>query len=275
MQTFIVAPGSADEALHAAEQLSGLSKGSAQRLVKPSPTLDEMERLMIYRRMYPLRMEEALSVDFPVCKKLLGARNFMRLVEDYVEAHPSTSWTLDHLGSDFVGFVEHHPMGQTFPGLYNLARLEQALCEAFNAEDSATLALDHLTEIEPEAWFDASFEPIPALQLLSLESNANDLYLAFNRDEDLPEHEASLQNVVVWRAEDQIWRMPVSDSAAMMLKALMKGTAMGDALSEVLEKHAVDEQKPFEWFRDWVSEGFFQALHVPPTPSVQESSATL
>ncbi len=272
MQTFIVSPGTADEALHAAEQLSGFSEGSAQRLVKPSPTLDEMERLMIYRQMYPLRMEEALSVDFPVCKELLGRRNFMNLVEDYVEVHPSTSWTLDHLGRQFVGFVQGHKLCEKFPGLYDLARLEQALCEAFNADDSVTLDMESLAEIDPEAYFDACFEPIPALRLISLESNANDLYLAFNRDEELPDHEPAPQKVVVWRNDNQIWRMPISEAAALMLASLMEGTPMGDALSMVLEKHTLDEQQPFEWFRTWVGEGFFQTLHVPTNPSIPETS---
>ncbi len=264
MQTFIVAPGTPDEALSSAEKLSGLAPGSAERLVQRSATLDEMERLMIYRRMYPLRMEEALAIDFPVVKKLLGAKVFRGLVEEYVEAYPSRSWTLDHLGQHLVEFVETHRLTKEYPGLWDLVRLEQALCEVFNAEDSSVLTPAVLAEVEPERWPDAQFEIVPALRLLRLASNANDVYRAYNRDEDLPDAQLGSYTVVVWRQGFQTWRMPLASDAFEVLSLLAESACLGEALERALLEDG-DPGQVFEWFQSWVGEGFFRGLNFCPS----------
>ena len=272
MQTFIVAPGTPSEALQAAEKLSGLAEGSAQRLVQPSATLDEMERLMIYRRMYPLRMEEALSIDFPVVRQLLGRSRFWELVEEYVEAFPSRSWTLDHLGRHMVEFVERHPMREQFPGLWDLVRLEQALCDVFNAEDSTVLKPERLAEVEPEQWPEARLEFVPALILLKLGSNANDLYKAHNQGQDLPEAQLGTYHLVVWREGFQTWRMPLEPAAFRVLSLLHEGATLGEALEKGLGDDEGD--RVFEWFGSWVAEGFFRSLRLPtPAPSPASVSA--
>lgn len=269
MQTFIVSPGTAGEALSAAENASGFESGSAERLVKPSPTLNEMERLMIYRRMYPLRMEEALSMDFPVCRKLVGAKAFRGLVNDYVEAHPSTSWTLDHLGRHMVPFVKEHRLAQEYPGLFDLTCLEQALCEVFNELDSPVLDARAMGTVDPESWFEVRLETIPAFRLLALQSNANDLYKAYNTDQELPQHQAGPHYVVVWRGGFQTWRMPLQEAAHQTLTRLREGQPLGEALGYALDNFPIDEGEVFGWFNTWVSEGFFATLHLPepvPTP---------
>jgi hypothetical protein len=266
MQTFIVCPGNPDQALRAAEDAAGFAPGSAERLVKPSPTLNELERLMIYRRMYPLRMEDALAIDFPVCRKLLGPRVFRGLVEDYVEAHPSTSWTLDHLGRHMVDFVRVHPLSKEYPGLYDLTCLEQSLCEVFNELDSPTvLTPQTMAAVDPESWPEVRLEFIPALRLLALGSNANDLYKAHNRDVELPDYEAGPRHLVVWRQDFQTWRMPLEQAAHAILERLGQGLALGEALDSALDSCALEESQVFEWFNTWVSEGFFGAL-IPPEP---------
>lgn len=271
MQTFIVSSGSPQEAIRAAEELSGLAPGSAERLVQRSATLDEMERLMIYRRMYPLRMEEALSIDFPVVRKLLGRETFFRLVEEYVEAFPSRSWTLDHLGQHMVRFVETHPLTEKYPGLWDLVRLEQALCDVFNAEDSGVLTPEELAEVSPEQWPEARFDFVPAFILLELGSNANDLYKAYNQARDLPKTHLGTYHLVVWREGFQTWRMPLVPAAFAVLKLLHEGASLGEALEKGLDDS--DESPVFEWFQTWVGEGFFRSLRLselppsPPTPS--------
>ena len=223
---------------------------------------------MIYRRMYPLRMEEALSVDFPVCRKLLGANTFLRLVEDYVEAHPSTSWTLDHLGRHMVEFVRTHPLAEQYPGLYDLTCLEQALCEVFNELDAPILSPQAMATVDPDSWPEVRLECIPAFRLLALQSNANELYKAHNRDAELPEHRSGLYHVVVWRNQFHPWRMPLEPAAHATLVRLREGQPLGQALGHALDNYALEEADVFGWFNTWVSEGFFQALHLPePVPT--------
>jgi hypothetical protein len=268
MQTFIVSSGTPEQALESAERTSGFSEGSAQRLVKRSPTLTEMERLMIYRRMYPLRMEEALSIDFPACRKLLGSKVFSGLVEDYVEAHPSTSWTLDHLGRHLVSFVREHPLAVQYPGLYDLVRLEQALCEVFNELDAPVLGPEALAAVGPDDWPEVRLALIPAFRLLDFQSNANEVYKAYNQDRVLPSFRSDRSYLVVWRQHFQTWRMPVAEAAHGILDDLLSGRSLGQALADALERSVgLEDSQVFAWFSTWVNEGFFTALHLPePLP---------
>lgn len=263
MQTFIVSEGSPEQALTAAECAAGFASGSAERLVKPSPTLVELERLMIYRRMYPLRMEEALGIDFPVSRLLLGREAFSRLVADYVQAHPSTSWTLDHLGRHMVPFVRDHALASEYPGLHDLVRLEQAMCEVYNELDSPVLAPADIATVEPESWPGVRLEPIPAFRLLALQSNSNDLFRAYNQERALPPHRPGPTQVVVWRQGFQTWRMPLEKSAYAILERLARGCSLGDALADALEEEEADEARVFDWFNTWVREGFFRTLRLP------------
>ena len=260
MQTFIVEPGSSEEAIQAAEERAGLASGSVERLVKRSPTLDELERLEIYRGMYLLRMEEALSIDFPATKSLLGKRAFFELVEDYVKVHPSRSWTLDHLGVHLEHFVREHPLAKSFPVLADLISLEQRLCEVFNAPEQPVLEPDGVAALAPEQWPTLQLEPVAAFRLAKLDSNANDYYRAYNADQDWPIFEEGEHFVVVWRSDYELWRMPLGKPAFEMLSSLADRNPVGEALNCVLEQFEIEEHEVFEWFSSWVSEGFFAEL---------------
>lgn len=274
MQTFIVAPGSPEQALEAAEAASGFAEGSAERLVLPSATLNEMERLMIYRRMFPLRMEEALSIDFPASRQMVGSRRFFGLVMEYVEAYPSRSWTLDHLGWGMVEFVRGHRLAGEFPGLYDLVRLEQALCEVYGEADSPVLTAEDMASVPGEAWAEVRLECIPALRLLELNSNANEAYRAHVVGEEMPDCVEGPHCVVVWRSGFQTWRMPLAQAACAVLTRLRDGAVLGEALGEALDLYGVeDEGQVFEWFQAWVGEGFFRTLTLPgPVPAAENVS---
>jgi hypothetical protein len=270
MQTFIVSPGTPEQALEAAETAAGFEDGSVRRLVKPSATLSEMERLQIYRRMYPLRMREALAIDFPVSRALLGPKLFARLVDEYVQTHPSTSWTLDHLGRHMVPFVGQHSLGESFPGLRDLVALEQAVCEVFHELDAPVLAPHDLTNVPPEAWPEVRLQCVPALRLLNLNSNANELCKAHSQGQELPEYRPGPSYVVVWRHQYQTWRRPLEPAAHALLGRLREGAPLGEALEECLRVELEEEGAEgqlFEWFNSWVSEGFFQALQLTPRPT--------
>lgn len=274
MQTFIVAPGTPEEALSAAEEASGFSEGSAERLVLPSATLSEMERLMIYRRMFPLRMEEALSIDFPASRQMVGSRRFFALVMEYVEAYPSRSWTLEHLGWGMVEFVRGHRLAEEFPGLYDMVRLEQALCEVYGELDSAVLTAEEMAAVPGEVWAEVRLDCVPALRLLQLDSNANDAFKAHVMGEELPDWVGGPHYVVIWRGDFQTWRMPLEPAAYHLLDRLREGVALGEALGGAMDLFGLeDEGQVFGWFQTWVGEGFFQALQLPePMPAADSVS---
>ncbi|MCA9791368.1 MAG: putative DNA-binding domain-containing protein [Candidatus Eremiobacteraeota bacterium] len=260
LQTFIVTPGSSQEAIEAAERAAGMAQGSAEKMVLPSSTLSSLERLEIYRGMYLLRMEEALGIDYPAVRDLLGRDSFFAVVADYVEAHPSRSYTLDHVGRHFSDFLAgcKHPQAAL---LGDLARLEFAMCEVFNEPETPVLTPLDLAAVAPQDWEWARLEPIAALRLLETRYPANEYYTAYNNDRQPPQDLGPRPNrVVIWRQQFKVWRMPLEAAAMQLLRLLVSGQPLGEALAATAATSPLVEDQLFDWFSSWVGEGMFSRI---------------
>src|SRR5207245_9329882 len=121
-------------------------------VVLPSRSLAPSERVGIYQGMYLLRMEEALESDYPALKRFLGPRGFRALVRDYVASFPSRSYTLNRLGDHLPAFVLT-AIGRRHRGFcHDLARLELAMTEVFDAVETPTLSAEAVAAVRAEAW---------------------------------------------------------------------------------------------------------------------------
>ena len=105
MQEVVVHPGSIDEALASKAARAEVPPDRLGEVVLPSRTLAPAQRVEIYQRMYLLRMEEALGIDYPALQHFLGPRGFRDLVRGYVASFPSRSYTLNRLGDHVPAFV--------------------------------------------------------------------------------------------------------------------------------------------------------------------------
>lgn len=143
---------------------------TANRHLRPSATLQPVERLELYHRQYWYRLLDSLAEDFPVLQQLLGLRRFWSLAEAYLEATPSRSYTLRHLGSGLADFILANPdcAGRHPHHASELARLEYALCLAFEAAEQPTLPVTELDH--------ARLQLQPHVQLFALRTNAGELW---------------------------------------------------------------------------------------------------
>lgn len=259
LQAFIVDPGTDEEALLSAEAAAGLGPNSAENMILPSPTLQPAERIQIYRNMYLLRMEEALEMDFPVIQYFVGERPFFNLVAEYVEAYPSRSWTLDHLGRHFAKFLGECEGLEHKDFLHDMARVEWALCDAFNAPNSTSIQMTDLANVDPEDFEKLILKPIPSLQVVPVEHNVNAYYKKWVAEETPPEPTALKDWLVIWRDSTDFkrWRLGVSEAGNHFLSILLAQKTLGEALEDTIEKYEVPEAELFEWFSGWVGEGFF------------------
>lgn len=259
LQAFIVDPGSDEEALLAAEQAAGLGPNSAENMILPSPTLEPAERLQIYRNMYLLRMEEALEMDFPVVQQFVGERAFFRLVGEYVEVFPSRSWTLDHLGLHFSKFLGEHKTLEHSGFLRDMARVEWALCDAFNSRNSNSIQMTDLANVDPSDFESLILKPIPALQVLTVDHNVNAYYKKWVLDEPTPEPVEEPDWLLIWRdsIDFKRWRLSVSEAGHHFLQLLLAQKTLGESLEDTIERYEIPEAELFEWFSGWVSEGLF------------------
>ena len=132
---------------------------------RASATLRPEERLAIYHDMYLLRMEEALESDYPALKHFLGDARFRALVAGYVRAHPSRSYSLNFLGGRLPDYVGAAPGLRHRGFCHDLARLEQAVAEVFDAAQEEPLRAEEIAAVPEAAWEGARLAPIAAFRL--------------------------------------------------------------------------------------------------------------
>ncbi|TDC98079.1 DNA-binding domain-containing protein [Actinomadura sp. 7K507] len=100
--------------------------------------LSAEHRLGIYRHGYRRRLLEAMHALYPVLGSLLGAEVFEELALGHVEARPSRSPNLSHLGAGFADHLAaHRPDPEEPPEpwvriIIDLARYENAFAEVYD-----------------------------------------------------------------------------------------------------------------------------------------------
>ncbi len=138
-------------------------------LVRGDERLAPEERLDIYANMYFYRLRDCLAEDFPCVSAVLGGARFHNLVTDYLLAHPSSTWTLRRLGERLPAFLAGHAAGKGMPFLGDLARLEWARIEAFDAPDARPLERADLAAMQEAGVASRRLGLVPSARILDLD----------------------------------------------------------------------------------------------------------
>jgi hypothetical protein len=133
-------------------------------LVDDRGGLGPAERLEIYADMYRTRLVDVLAEDFPRVRALLGEPGFRALACRYLARHPSTRPSVRHVGGRFAGFVA--VQAGTPPFLADLARLEWARVEVFDAPDAEPLRLADLEPLPASEWPALRLRLVPACRVV-------------------------------------------------------------------------------------------------------------
>ncbi|HZP43318.1 MAG TPA: putative DNA-binding domain-containing protein [Candidatus Binatia bacterium] len=146
--------------------LQGAPDPALVPLVVPTARLDAAAHVRLYADMYFWRLRDVLRADYPRLVAVLGDAAFAALARAYLAAHPSDRPSVRDLGRHLPAFLAASPPPGTPPFLADLARLEWARGEVFDAPDAAPLALDALRAVPPAEWPALRFAPVPAFVML-------------------------------------------------------------------------------------------------------------
>jgi len=262
MQEVVVHQGSVEEAVASPEAEREVPSASLGEVVLPSHSLSPAERIGVYHGMYLMRMEEALAADYPVIKHYLGSEIFDELVRDYVARHPSRSYTLNRLGDHLPLFLADRPDWSHGGFLTDLARLELAMTEVFDEQESPILKGEDLEAVDPELWDTARLRPIAALRVLAFEHVVVPHLKAYHRERPCPNPVNRPSWVAVYRRDFSVLRLELSRAEHDLLHDLVGGAPLGDALAAAMAGtgSARQQARVFRWFRSWIREGLFQSL---------------
>ncbi|MFA5957604.1 putative DNA-binding domain-containing protein [Hyphomicrobium sp.] len=211
----------------------------------------------VYRHAYAARLVEVIRNDHPFLSSYLGDDVFNEIARAYIEACPSRNqnarW-FSHRLPDFI--AETHP---NEPHLAELATLERALNDAFDAPDAEPLALSDLAAVPPELWADLIFEPHSSAQRLVFTTNAHALWLSLKKEETPPQVEThpAPENIIVWRHETTPKLRRMSGEEAMMWNETVNGVPFG-SLCELVAIYDDPDSAPLraaQHLQGWIISG--------------------
>ena len=265
MQSVIVHPSPVEDALASPEAASLVTPDRLGDVLLPSATLTPAERIDIYHGMYVLRMAEALESDYPALAHFLGEARWTALVRAYVAAHPSRSYTLNVLGRKLPDWLLEAEGLPRRGFCHDLARLEWAATEAFDAPETPRLTEAELGAVPEGAWAGARLVPSAALRLVALRWNANE-WLDSTKDDrhDHPKPQRRDAWVAVFRQSYAVYRRELARPAFRLLSDLASGIPLGEALAAALARRgAPGEDALTRWFREWAADGLFTRIELP------------
>lgn len=249
-------------------------------VIKPSATLEPIERLEIYNRMYWFRIQECFSEDSPGLRAFLGEERFWKLADAYLARYPSHSFSLRNLCSNLVRFLADEP-SWTAPhtdAALDIARFEWAQIVAFDGLALKPLSKKQIQTIEPEK---LRVRVQPYVSVLTLSYAVDEYVMAVKRGDAGLRGEASQAvvsrkgrkssaadrglkkeavEVAVHRSENQLYYKRLTPEAAAILRNLAAGQPVATACTRAMRGSKLSPQKQVEliqrWFALWMRLGW-------------------
>jgi hypothetical protein len=243
-----------------AAALARLERGAAELPIAGDGRLSPGERLSIYAGMHLLRIRDVLAEDFPATRAAAGD-DFDRLVERYLLAHPTEDPSLRRAGRHLPRFLEHTARAR-FPWQADLAALEWAMIEAFDALDQEVLDAPALAALDPGDWPDLRIEPVRSLRILDLAFPVDEIRARLLAGEESPDDAPEPLALRVWRQGETVFHRRVGRSEARGLRLLGQGVAFGDLCGALGAEHGQEEaaREAVALLHGWLADGLLVAL---------------
>lgn len=225
---------------------------AADELVESGRT-EPATRMRVYAHAYVERIGAALASDFPKLAGVLGHDGFAALVRAYLRAHPPRHWTLREAGDRLADFLARDQ-----PWLADLARLERARVEAFDAADARVASRDDLAEVPPEGFLDLRLALVPSAQLLALDHAADQVWSDLEDEVAWTRPVAEARRVMVWRRDLVVVHRTLADDEAAFLASLAAGSRLADAC-EAMTAHPDPVARALEVLLTALDGGLFRA----------------
>jgi hypothetical protein len=184
--------------------------------------LSAEERVAIYAAMHFVRIRDALAEDYPGLLAALGDERFAALAESYLRAHPTDHPSLRYAGRNLPSFLAAQASLVPEPWAADLARVEWALVDSFDAPDDCVLTRESLETLAPEAWGSLHLRAVRSLVVLELGfevDTARERLLASGSAEVA----RTAQTLRVWRQQFRVYYRRMDETEARAVERLAGG----------------------------------------------------
>ena len=222
----------------------------------------------VYRYAYGSRLVEAVRNDHELLHSYLGDETFDEMGHAYVRAHPSGHPNIRWFAQGLPAFLKSTAPYSQHPVLSELAALEKALNDAFDAAEGNVVELSDMAGFAPEDWSRLRFQPHPSAAGLELTTNAAAIWLALKNDATPPEA-AGLDapaHLLIWRQDVTPMFRELGAEEAMMWDEAAKGIPFG-VLCEMLATYDDPDNaagRGAGYLHGWITAGLLTNVSVDP-----------
>lgn len=244
------------------------ARAFAEEHIAGNARVSPIEQLEIYREQYWLRHTGSLIEDFPGVSGVLGQSDWERLVEEYLVAHPPTTFSLRELGQSLPDFASGRDWLVHRELIVDMARLEWAYVEVFDAPDAAPIAPEKLAEVPEDAWESVRLVLNPALRLLRVGYPVVELRkkLLVAADDAIPLPERDPRHLAICRRNLAIEHDALDPRAFALLSKLSRSVALGaacEATAKDLSLTSDEVARELEtWFATFTARGYVVDLEL-------------
>lgn len=199
----------------------------------------------VYRNAYRARLCAALRDNFEVLPLVMGDEAFDALAHAYIAAHPSRHYSLRWFGHQLCAFMADNDALLDHPAMLDLARMEWALRQAFDAAPAALLAPAELAAVPPQDWAELQFTLHPSVQLLDLQWAVGPVWHAMKSGQaDVPPPEALDHAMLVWRQGMNTQWKSLPQTEAVFVQCLIAGQHFGAVCQALAQRVGEDAAAP-------------------------------
>lgn len=222
------------------------------KLIAPNKILSSSDRIKLYAQQYWWRLIQSIESDFPLLRRVLGEELFSKVIKEYILRHPSSSYTLRHLGRKLPTFIEQEIELPSDIRLLakDVSIFELYIIESFFSKTEGSINDESLLKTNSENLF-LSLQPhvfllnlsyplheyIDYFRNSSLKDNQTNAVLLRKKESFFSEMEIPERNtkIIIYRYEYEVFAKEVSDNLFHFLLTIREGRIR---ISEVILKHS-------------------------------------
>ena len=233
-------------------------------LINESTRLTAARHLNIYRQSYIARLRECMKNQFSALAYALGEELFQMFADQYLDAYPSDSYTLNELGKRFPDFLEEtrpdarqEEKESWIDFMIQLAHFEYTLSLIFDEHS------DEETKPATESTPDEKLKLAPLFRLFYHRYPVCRYYLEVTRkkEPELPLEEDSY--AAVTRNNYRLSLLEIKPAQYHFLEMLVKGDSIAKAKEYFVKIYGFDAKRLDNAWKRWresfITAGFFYA----------------
>jgi hypothetical protein len=188
------------------------------------------KRFSVYRNNVAASLTRSLEAAFPTVRKLVGDEFFAAMAGVFLRAHPPTSRMMMLYGDALPGWLETFPPVAHLGYLPDVARLDQAMRESYQAADSAPLPEAEFQRLLGGEIAAIRLQIAPSVRLVRSAWPVQSIWAA--TAEAGPAPQPGAETALVLRPQFDPRPHRISDTDGVFVQALLDGKTLGQSLDE-------------------------------------------